>query len=141
MSRFPGAVRRGLDKTRVAMKGRGCILVVDDDEAIRETLRDCLHDEGYEVHVAANGAQGLAEMALLEHPCVVLLDLMMPVMSGWEMLEAIHDDPRLAAFPVVVISCMAAPGVAGHVQKPIDVDQLLHVVEASRPPPGSYAHA
>ena len=115
------------------MNCRGCILVVDDDEAIRETLGDCLRDEGYEVYSAANGAQALAVLARLEGTCLVLLDLMMPVMSGWEMLEAMRADPRYAATPVVVISAMAAPDVAGHVQKPIDIDELLHVVETSRP--------
>jgi CheY-like chemotaxis protein len=124
------------------MNCRGCILVVDDDEAIRESLSDCLREEGYEVHVAANGAQALAVLGRLDpEPCLVLLDLMMPVMSGWEMLEVMHEDPRYARTPVVVISAMAAPDVAGHVQKPIDIHQLLDVVESSRHAPSSPPHA
>jgi CheY-like chemotaxis protein len=122
------------------MDPRGHILVVDDDEAIRETLSDCLSEEGYDVSVACNGAQALAHLARCRAPCLVLLDLMMPVMSGWEMLEVMNEDPRLAGIPVVVISAMAAPGVAGHVQKPIDIHELLHVVQASQPP-DSRAHA
>jgi CheY-like chemotaxis protein len=121
------------------MDGHGCILVVDDDEAIRESLGDCLRDEGYDVLVACNGAQALALMA--RRPCLVLLDLMMPVMSGWEVLETMHEDPRYAGIPVVVISAMAAPGVAGHVQKPIDVHELLNVVHEAQRSSSSPPHA
>jgi CheY-like chemotaxis protein len=111
------------------MGHRGCVLVVDDDEAIRETVSELLRDEGYDVLCAENGAQALdlvrANATTLR---VILLDLMMPVLSGWEFLEEAQEDPAFPKIPIVVVSAMAAPGVAGHIQKPLDLSILLGVV-------------
>src|SRR5919206_1695644 len=86
-----------------AVPDRGEVLVVEDDFAIRETLRELLEDEGYRVAWAANGKEALARLHE-RAPRVILLDLMMPVMDGWEFRVAQQRDPALASIPVVVIS-------------------------------------
>jgi CheY-like chemotaxis protein len=114
------------------------VLVVDDDYAIREMLIEVLEDAGYQVTSAENGQQALS---LLQEapalPCVILLDLMMPVMSGWAFREAQQADPKLADIPVVVLS--ARPGlqhdafmttVNEFLQKPVDIAHLLTIVES-----------
>jgi CheY-like chemotaxis protein len=107
---------------------RPSVLVVDDDQAIREVIAEVLRDEGYEVVCAENGVQALDELRKDHPPNLVLLDLMMPVMSGWEVLEQLQSDDHLAQIPVVVVSAMNAPGVREHLAKPIDLDRLLDTV-------------
>jgi CheY-like chemotaxis protein len=113
------------------------ILVVDDDSAIRAMLCDVLLDEGYQVVSVANGQEALD---YLHHhnglPQLILLDLMMPVMTGWAFLTHQQQDTRLAAIPVVVISAganlqkHALPQTPASVlTKPVDVDLLLATVE------------
>jgi CheY-like chemotaxis protein len=81
------------------------ILLVDDDDAIREALTETLIDEGYAVHAARNGREALDWLRQGDDPpCVVLLDLMMPVMDGRAFLGERRSDPILAKIPVVVIS-------------------------------------
>jgi CheY-like chemotaxis protein len=104
------------------------VLVVDDDEAIRDVIAEVLRDEGYEVVCAENGLQALHELGRAHQPDLVLLDLMMPVMSGWEVLEQIQANEELSRIPVVVVSAMAAPGVTEHLCKPIDLERLLRTV-------------
>lgn len=82
----------------------GPILVVEDDSDIRETLQQVLELEGYRVATAANGHEGLAALETGERPSLILLDLMMPVMSGAEMLDHLRTDERLADIPVVVVT-------------------------------------
>jgi CheY-like chemotaxis protein len=110
------------------MDRRPSVLVVDDDLAIREVVSEVLRDEGYEVTVAADGVQAMTALRRAPQPDLMLLDLMMPVMSGWEVLEQIHDDSELARVPVVVVSAMTAPGGHEHLAKPIDLDRLLATV-------------
>jgi CheY-like chemotaxis protein len=105
------------------------VLVVDDDDAIREVIAEVLRDEGYEVAVAGNGEQALTELRKERHPDLVLLDLMMPVMSGWEVLELIQASADLSRIPIVVVSAMTAPGACEHLAKPIDLDRLLATVD------------
>jgi CheY-like chemotaxis protein len=111
------------------MVSRPSVLVADDDEAIRQVISEVLQDEGYEVVCAENGAQALRELHKARHPDLVLLDLMMPVMSGWEVLEQLQSNEELSRIPVIVMSAMTAPGVCEHLAKPIDLDRLLHAVE------------
>jgi CheY-like chemotaxis protein len=110
------------------MARRASVLVVDDDEAIRDVIAEVLRDEGYTVVCAENGAQALREMRAQHHPDLVLLDLMMPVMSGWEVLEQLQASEELSRIPVVVVSAMSAPGASEHLAKPIDLDRLLDTV-------------
>jgi len=107
------------------------ILVVDDNEALRENLAEALELEGYEVAVAPDGVKALARLD--EDPSfeVILLDLMMPGMSGGELLERIKQDPRLAAVRVVITTGHTGPraraGVAADafLTKPFGVRELL----------------
>jgi CheY-like chemotaxis protein len=112
------------------------ILVVDDDPDIRESLREVLEDEGYAVTCVSNGREALDHLQkTAARPCVILLDLMMPVMDGWTFREHQLKDPALAEIPVYVIS--AAGNVAGapvakdrFIPKPIMLDHLLSLVES-----------
>lgn len=108
------------------------LLVVDDELAILEALQEVLSSEGYAVSTASNGAEGL-KRAAEEPPDLVLLDLMMPVMDGWEMLRRMKEDTRLQHVPVIVMS--AGRVLAGELKglhflaKPFDLDRLLVLVE------------
>jgi CheY-like chemotaxis protein len=106
------------------------VLVVDDDADIRETLRVILEDEGYRVCTAADGAQAVATMES-ERPCFVVLDLMMPVMDGWEVTTRMHDEEQLSSIPVCVVTATPewAPANSPFVlAKPIDIRRLLRMV-------------
>jgi two-component system, chemotaxis family, chemotaxis protein CheY len=112
------------------------ILVVDDDRDIRETLGEILVHEGYHVEMAENGARALEMIRRGPTPALVLLDLMMPVMSGWEFLELAEHDHQLAEIPVLVVSAMPAPlapdgtrgGVKACLHKPLKLEELLNLV-------------
>ena len=111
------------------------ILVVEDDADIRAALADVLAEEGYDVRVAANGEEGLAELRREPRPALVLLDLMMPVLNGWQFRRAQLSDPALADVPVVIVSADAAAGreatnmgASAFLQKPVELDDLLSVV-------------
>jgi CheY-like chemotaxis protein len=113
------------------------VLVVDDDASIREALADLLGDEGYRVTTATNGAEALtllrppAEL----RPCVILLDLMMPVMSGTEFYAEQQRDPALARIPIVVISAdgnvgLKAAAFGGEfLSKPVRLETVLGVLD------------
>jgi CheY-like chemotaxis protein len=104
------------------------VLVVDDDRDIRELLVELLGGEGYLVSSAADGQQALVE-AHARHPDVILLDLMMPVMDGWQFRAAQLEDPDLAEVPVVVISAFDHElDAAAVLQKPFLVEELLETV-------------
>lgn len=110
------------------------VLVVDDDRDIRETLAEILADEGYEVHTARNGSEGL-EVVASQRPGLVLLDLFMPIMDGAEFRRRQLGDPTIADVPVVVISAaaglerkVASLGLAGWLEKPIHIDALFAIV-------------
>jgi len=110
------------------------ILIVEDDDGIREALRLTLELEGYEVLTAANGQLGLDALKEIKTPCLILLDLMMPVMDGWTFAEALGKDMALAAIPVIVVTAVAdsAKGVTRArevIKKPVDVDLLLKLVK------------
>jgi two-component system, chemotaxis family, chemotaxis protein CheY len=112
------------------------ILIVDDDRDIRESLGEILLHEGYHVELAENGARALELIRRGPTPALVLLDLMMPVMSGWEFLELAENDLALAEIPVLVVSAMPAPlapaaargGVKACLDKPLKLEQLLDLV-------------
>ena len=112
-----------------------CVLVVDDDDDLRETICDVLADEGIEFASAANGAEALAYLRAGRLPAMILLDLSMPVMDGVEFREIQRADPTLAQIPVVVFSAAASLaekvrdlGVETVLKKPLKLDQLLAVV-------------
>lgn len=111
------------------------ILVVDDDPDLLDVTRFALEGEAFEVATARNGQEALELLRAGEPPGLVLLDLMMPVMNGWEFLEEVAKDPSLRAIPVVVLTAANPEGVPGAVEilrKPIDLEELIEAVERHR---------
>jgi CheY-like chemotaxis protein len=112
------------------------VLVVDDDPDIRETLREVIEAEGFPVVTAANGRAALEAIGRGLRPSLILLDLMMPAMSGWDVLAALRDDGALAEIPVAVISASGEkappPGATHFLRKPIELDALLDVLRDPR---------
>jgi CheY-like chemotaxis protein len=109
-----------------------CVLVVDDEEDIRETLREVVEMGGCEAIVAANGADALALLAA-HRPCLVILDLLMPVMSGEQMLDAMRKQPELAELPVVISTSAPerAPAGVPVLRKPLDLQALWDLMSRS----------
>jgi CheY-like chemotaxis protein len=115
---------------------RGKVLVVEDNEDIRDAVAESLEDAGYDVWVAADGAIAIDALRNSNDlPCVILLDLMMPVMDGAQFLQEMRRDPRLSALPVVVVTAdgnaitkAAALGTHDALRKPVDLDDLLFTV-------------
>ncbi len=106
------------------------VLVVDDERDIREAVAEVLKDEGYDVIDARDGAEALSQLRA-HHPAVVLLDLMMPGMNGWEFCAARMREPELCAIPVIVISALGrVSGIdaAAFLQKPFELDALVSAV-------------
>ena len=121
------------------------ILVVDDDPAVLDVLRSALARGGHDVLAAASGMEGLVR-AQAERPDLVLLDILMPGMDGWETLRLLKLDAATRAIPVVIVSVRSQPrdlvrglqeGATGYVAKPFDVGELLASVAAAlrREPP------
>ena len=107
------------------------VLVVEDEEDLRAMMRDALEMNGYQVTTAVDGQDALDKIDGIEHICLVILDLLMPGMNGWDFFAKIRERADLAAVPVVVHSSapMAAPpGVDRVLQKPLMFDRLLSVV-------------
>jgi len=112
------------------------ILIADDDSDVRESLRLLLELHGHSVDEARNGQEALVRLDVTAPPSVILLDLMMPVMDGWQFRRAQLQNPALAAVPVVVISAVPshlqrANELAAHrvFAKPFDYDDLLTEVD------------
>lgn len=110
------------------------VLVVDDDYGIREVVAEFLFDEGYHVTGAADGRAALERLQAGEQPCVILLDLNMPVMTGWEFRDQQLQDPALASIPVIIISAdrnlLVSPNLQAvdYFPKPIDFNRLIEVI-------------
>lgn len=108
------------------------ILIVEDERDVREILKEVLELEGYKVHVASNGKEAIDVLGRIERPCLILLDLMMPVMNGWDFLEKRKTDDVLAQIPVAVVSASSRPvdlrskGTVS-MPKPIDLEALLEL--------------
>jgi CheY-like chemotaxis protein len=112
------------------------ILVIEDDEGIRSGLQELLESEGYEVQLASDGKVGLDWLTQADPlPCLIILDLMMPVLDGFGFREAQEKEARLASIPVVI---MTADGhiqakrirtrAADFIRKPVDIFDLLDKV-------------
>jgi CheY-like chemotaxis protein len=113
------------------------LLLVEDDRDILEVLRDLLESEGYHVDCAQNGMQALellSKLAVL--PGLILLDLMMPVMDGFEFRQKQKEDPRFSKIPLIVMSAdgqsevrWEKSGIKGFLKKPLDLLGVLSTVE------------
>ena len=110
------------------------VLVVEDDADLRERICNVLTDAGYAAWSAENGEIALARVRS-ERPCLILLDLMMPIMNGWEFRSEQLRDPEISAIPVVI---MTADGRAAdkarnlhadYLRKPLRLETLLEVID------------
>lgn len=110
---------------------RTTILIVEDEDDIRESLRDAFEDEGYHVRCARNGLEGLEALRQSERPCAVVLDLMMPIMTGNELYDVMQADPSLADIPVIITTSDPARAPSGVLlqKKPINLQLMLTTIE------------
>ena len=111
------------------------VLIVEDDEDLRDMMAQMLTIEGFQAATAANGREALEYLHHTSKPNLILLDLMMPVMDGWEFRRQQKADPAIAPVPVIVLSALdpsRAAGVdaAAFLKKPLDFDRLLELVRA-----------
>ena len=109
------------------------VLVVEDDEGLREMMAQMLTLEGFQAATVANGQEALAYLHGSSRPEVILLDLMMPIMDGWEFRRHQQADPVLSNVPVIVLSALdqarsANVDAAAFLKKPLDFDRLLDLV-------------
>ena len=109
------------------------ILLIEDDVDIRAIIKDALEWEGYHVYTASNGKEGMEILTEMPAPSLILLDLMMPVMNGWEFAEALETDRAYADIPIVTLSAFSDPEkrirVKGSIKKPVDFDVLFALVK------------
>jgi len=109
------------------------ILIVEDDADLREMMAQLLTLEGFQTTTVANGREALEYLSQHAKPDVILLDLMMPVMDGWEFRRQQASDPSLARVPVIVLSALDQARAAdvtavAFLKKPLDFDRLLELV-------------
>jgi CheY-like chemotaxis protein len=112
-------------------EAKSTILVVEDEIDSRETLRELLEFEGYNVRTASNGREALDTLAADgDQICIVLLDLFMPVMDGWQVIDELRATGRLASTQIVIITSAAyrAPAGIPVFEKPLDLDKVMSTV-------------
>jgi CheY-like chemotaxis protein len=117
------------------------ILIIDDDAELRGAVAEALQDCGFQVATAGNGREGLDFLRRASAPRLILLDLIMPVMNGWQFCSEKQADPALAHIPVIALSAAAKMDPASPyyidvhdvLPKPVDLEQLLSVVRRSLP--------
>ena len=109
---------------------------MEDDRDLGEALSDVLRDEGYFVAIAGDGREALDRLRREPRPSLILLDLTMPVMNGWQFRAEQREDPILSRIPVVILSAgehlaeqMVPLGIKDYVHKPIELQQLLRTIE------------
>jgi len=117
------------------------VLVIDDSPEAAGLIRDTLSSSGYQVLMAHSGLKGV-ELAQRTRPDVITLDIMMPGMNGWEVLEALKSDPATALIPVIIVSVVESQPLSlnvfaeGHLTKPVDRARLLKTIQSLlREPP------
>jgi len=123
------------------------ILVVDDDASHRTLVCDALQEMGYRTAEASNGREAL-EFLDGEMPDGVLLDLRMPVMSGWGLLDLLKKSPRTKSLPIIIISAYGFEweaelvGASGYISKPVDIQNVQETVKRliGPPPPTTVIH-
>ena len=122
-------------KTGELRKLAGTILVVEDDPDSREVFTELLRGEGHPVVAVRSGAEALAYLRREKRPSVILLDMLMPEMDGWQFRKAQQSDPDLAGIPVVVVSALRTVansamrfGAAAFLPKPIAPEDLIGAI-------------
>jgi len=142
---IPALVMHNPDRVEASNPARGaapapCVLVVDDDPSIRRLIVAALRRDGYEFLEAANGREAL-DLMRSNHPAAVVLDLMMPLVSGWDVLKERMDDADLRAIPVIIVSANRDPdivnavdkGICAFLPKPFDIGALSALVRSCIP--------
>jgi CheY-like chemotaxis protein len=114
------------------------ILIVEDDKDLRDSLSDALRLEGYTVVCAENGEAALNHLSTGARPCIILLDLMMPVMDGWTFHRELKKDQALAGIPIIVMTAAsvaraAAVGAKPVLYTPLQMDAVVEVVQEHCP--------
>jgi CheY-like chemotaxis protein len=112
------------------------LLLVEDDDDIRTDLQEMLEIRGYPTVTAANGIDALGKLDASSPPVLILVDLMMPVMDGWQLRKALLERPALATIPIIVLSGTAGVdhearqlGAVGYFTKPFSMRSLLETIE------------
>jgi CheY-like chemotaxis protein len=109
------------------------ILLIDDEEAIRHVLSLALEFENYQVFTASNGEEGLKTLRKIPRPGLILLDLMMPVMDGWEFLDVFRQDSSFSDIPIVVITASRKSNeikdAVAVIEKPVELNELFKTVK------------
>jgi len=111
---------------------RSIVLVVEDEKESRDTLKELLEFEGYQVETAVNGQEALDALnAPGDRICIVLLDLFMPVMDGWRVIDQLRAEGRLGSPQIVIITSAPyrAPAGLPVFAKPLDVDKVISAVQ------------
>jgi CheY-like chemotaxis protein len=113
-----------------------CILIVEDDRDVARSVADVLEAEGFSIFIAANGREALDHLHKSEPPALILLDMTMPVMNGWEFRREQEGTAQIAAIPVVVLTAdgdayrkATSINAHGHLIKPVGIDELLNEVQ------------
>jgi CheY-like chemotaxis protein len=107
------------------------VLIVEDEKELREMMGEALEMYGYSVVTAAEGASALRALEGIDHVCLVLLDLLMPGMNGWELFDELRSRAKYATVPIVVHSSSpgsAPKGATRVLTKPMELERLLDVV-------------
>ena len=117
------------------MSARHKVLVIEDDVGVREMVAAVLESHGSEAVTCGDGSEALEKLRRGLRPCVILLDLMMPKMDGWQFMEHLRVDPKFASLPIVVLSAYGTAegvrslGAADYLKKPFDSEAMLAAVE------------
>jgi CheY-like chemotaxis protein len=120
----------------IRLMGGKTVLLVEDDLTIRDILQDQLEEDGYDVVPASNGRQAIEYLTLDAGslPDLIILDLMTPIVTGWQVLERLRSSPDLARIPVIVVTASAGNKPSGVVQvlrKPFRLDALFDTVRST----------
>lgn len=109
------------------------VLVIEDEESIRLTMKVALESEGYKVFTAENGKEGLEVLKEIPQPCLIFLDLMMPIMNGWDFVDELEKKKSHSKIPIVVVTAFTnnVPVIkfTEFLRKPIDFKTLFTVTK------------
>lgn len=108
------------------------ILVIEDDPSIRDILKLALEFEGYGVALASNGKEGLLYLETMPLPNMILLDLMMPIMNGWEFMEIFKEQDKFKHIPVLIVSAFSEKAktieATAFIPKPVELETLINSI-------------
>jgi len=140
-TRFPPKNRvtvARVERVEAEIPSNRAVLVIDDDDDVRESLVDVIQETGRQAFGAASAVAALGMLETLPRPCLVLLDIMMPGMNGFEFIELVQQRPDAVDFPILVISATSAverakyyTAVLGALRKPIGLKELRAALDKS----------